>query len=38
MPRSNQYPKQINKEVKELIAKITPYYKPEAIRKFEGEI
>ena len=38
MPRSSPYPKQINKKVKELIYEITPYYRPEAIRKFEGEL
>ena len=38
MPRSSPYPKQINKKVKELIDVITPYYRPEAIRKFNQEL
>ena len=38
MPRSSIYPKPIDKEVKELIDVITPYYRPEAIRKFDQEL
>ena len=38
MPRSSQYPKPIAKKVKELIDVITPYYRSEAIRKFNQEL
>ena len=38
LPRSSLHPKPIAKKVKELIDVITPYYRPEAIRKFEGEL
>ena len=38
MPRSSLYPKPIAKKVKELIDIITPYYRPEAIRKFDQEL
>ena len=38
LPRSSPYPKPINNKVKELIDVITPYYKPEAIRKFDQEL
>ena len=37
-PRSTTYPKPINNQVKEFIAKITPYYRPEAIIKFDKEL
>ena len=36
--RSSTYPKPIDKKVKELIDVITPYYRPEAIRKFDQEL
>ena len=38
MPRSSLFPKPIAKKVKELIDVITPYYIPEAIRKFNQEL
>ena len=38
VPRSTTYPKPINNQVKEFIAKITPYYRPEAIIKFDKEL
>ena len=38
MLRSSLYPKPIAKKVKELIDVITPYYRPEAIRKFNQEL
>ena len=37
MPRSSLYPKPIAENVKKLIDEITPYYRPEAIRKFNQE-
>ena len=38
VPRSTTCPKPINNQVKEFIAKITPYYRPEAIIKFDKEL
>ena len=38
LPRSSPYPKPIAEKVKELIDEITPYYRPEAIRKFDQEL
>ena len=38
LPRSSLYPKPIAKKVKELIDVITPYYRPEALRKFDKEL
>ena len=38
VPRSTTYPKPVKNQVKEFIAKITPYYRPEAIIKFDKEL
>ena len=38
VPRSSPYPKPIKKEVKKFIDFITPYFRPEATRKFDQEL
>ena len=38
VPRSSPYPKPNKKEVKKFIDFITPYFRPEAIRKFDQEL
>ena len=38
MLRCSLFPKPVDKKIKKLIKEIAPYYRPEAIRKFNQEL